>query len=227
MVYWRRFTRTGHLSLHPEKHPKEESCVKKLVSLLIVLCLFPLMLLPASAAASGFWRTVEGGLPPEEQWLPVSDYTGEIRITFLGDCTLGGESPSRYRTIDFAARIAENGMEFPFRELIRLTAEDDLTVANLEGVLSDRKLSKVKKKFNFIGPSAYSEVLTLGSVECVTLANNHSHDYGDPGYRDTKSALEQAGICWFGTDAPAVGVGFTIDQLMNAISRQKPRERRS
>ena len=74
MVYWRRFTRTGHLSLHPEKHPKEESCVKKLVSLLIVLCLFPLMLLPASAAASGFWRTVEGGLPPEEQWLPVSDY---------------------------------------------------------------------------------------------------------------------------------------------------------
>ena len=204
MVYWRRFTRTGHLSLHPEKHPKEESCVKKLVSLLIVLCLFPLMLLPASAAASGFWRTVEGGLPPEEQWLPVSDYTGEIRITFLGDCTLGGESPSRYRTIDFAARIAENGMEFPFRELIRLTAEDDLTVANLEGVLSDRKLSKVKKKFNFIGPSVYSEVLTLGSVACVTLANNHSHDYGDPGYRDTKSALEQAGICWFGTDAPAI-----------------------
>ena len=178
--------------------------MKKLVSLLIVLCLFPLMLLPASAAASGYWRTVEGGLPPEEQWLPVSDYTGEIRITFLGDCTLGGESPSRYRTIDFAARIAEYGMEFPLREPIRLTAEDDLTVANLEGVLSDRKLSKVKKKFNFIGPSAYSEVLTLGSVECVTLANNHSHDYGDPGYRDTKSALEQAGICWFGTDAPAI-----------------------
>ena len=34
-------------------------------------------------------------------------------------------------------------------------------------------------------------------------------------------------LAHFGTDAPAVGVGFTIDQLMNAISRQKPRERRS
>ena len=169
-----------------------------LLAVLIVLCV------PLPASASGFWRTVEGELPPEEQWLPVSDYTGEVRITFLGDCTLGGESPSRYKTIDFAARIAENGMGFPFRELIRLTADDDLTVANLEGVLSDRKLSKVKKKYNFIGPSAYTEILTLGSVECVTLANNHSHDYGDPGYKDTKSALESAGICWFGTDAPAI-----------------------
>ena len=161
-------------------------CFGRLLALMLSL------LLPVSAMASGSWRTVTGDLSPEEQWLPVSDYTGEVRITFLGDCTLGGESPSRYRTIDFAARIAENGMAFPFRELVRLTADDDLTVANLEGVLSDRKLSKVKKKYNFIGPSAYTEVLTLGSVECVTLANNHSHDYGDPGYRDTKAALEAA-----------------------------------
>ncbi len=162
------------------------------------------LLIPAAAAASGSWRTVSGDLPPEEQWLPVSEYTGEIRITFLGDCTLGGESPPRYRTIDFASRIRENGMDFPFRELTRLTAEDDLTVANLEGVFSDRKLSKAKKKYNFIGPASYAEILTLGSVECVTLANNHSHDYGEPGYKDTKAALENAGVCWFGTDAPAL-----------------------
>ena len=169
-----------------------------------LLVLMLALLMPVSAMASGSWRTVDGDLSPDELWLPVSDYTGEVRITFLGDCTLGGESPSRYKTIDFAARIAENGMEFPFRELICLTGNDDLTVANLEGVLSDRKLTKEKKKYNFIGPSAYTEILTLGSVECVTLANNHSHDYGDPGYRDTKAALEDAGICWFGTDAPAI-----------------------
>ena len=170
----------------------------RLFSLLLAL------LLPASALASGFWRTLSGDLPPEDQWLPVSEYTGEVRITFLGDCTLGGESPSRYKTIDFARRIQDNGMDFPFRELVRLTGEDDLTVANLEGVLSDRKLSKAKKKYNFIGPTAYTEILTLGSVECVTLANNHSHDYGEPGYKDTKAALESAGACWFGTDAPAI-----------------------
>ena len=172
-----------------------------------IRCLLPallVLLIPAAAAASGLWRTVSGNLPEDDQWLPVSEYTGEVRITFLGDCTLGGESPSRYKTIDFSKRIEENGMDFPFRELVRLTGEDDLTVANLEGVLSDRKLSKAKKKYNFIGPAAYTEILTLGSVECVTLANNHSHDYGEPGYRDTKAALEAAGVCWFGTDAPAI-----------------------
>ena len=162
------------------------------------------LLLPAAALAGGSWTTVTGEVPIEAQLIPVSDYTGEIRITFLGDCTLGGEVPSRHRNLDFAKRIADNGMEFPFRNLRRLTEGDDLTVANLEGVLSDRNLTKVKKKFNFIGPAAYTEVLTAGSVECVTLANNHSHDYGEPGYADTKKNLENAGICWFGTDAPAV-----------------------
>ena len=169
-----------------------------------LLCLLLALLLPVPAMASGSWRTAADEPDPDSLWIPVSEYTGEVRITFLGDCTLGGESPSRNRRVDFARRIADNGMAFPFRELVRLTAADDLTVANLEGVLSDNKLKKAKKKFNFIGPSAYTEVLTAGSVECVTLANNHSHDYGEKGYKDTKAALENAGICWFGTEAPAV-----------------------
>jgi poly-gamma-glutamate synthesis protein (capsule biosynthesis protein) len=71
-------------------------------------------------------------------------------------------------------------------------------------VLSDRKLKKEKKEFNFIGPTAYTQILTDGGIECVTVANNHTHDYGEEGYADTKQALEEAGICWFGTDAPAV-----------------------
>ena len=140
------------------------------------LALLLALTLPAFALASGSWRTVEGEIPEEELWIPVSEYTGEVRMTFLGDCTLGGESPSRYRNIDFAGRIEQNGMDFPFRNLVALTGKDDLTVANLEVVLSDRTLTKEKKKFNFIGPTAYTEILTLGSVECVTIANNHSHD---------------------------------------------------
>ena len=162
------------------------------------------LLLPVSASAGGVWRTVTGELSDAELLIPASEYTGEIRITFLGDCTLGGESPARYPKLSFDKRIEENGMAFPCRELIRLTGEDDLTVANLEGVLSDHSLTKVQKQYNFIGATSYTEVLTEGSVECVTLANNHSHDYGDQGYKETKEALENAGVCWFGVDAPAI-----------------------
>lgn len=162
------------------------------------------VMLPAAAAASGSWQTVTKGPSDEQKLMAASDYTGEITITFLGDCTLGEDSkwiPKRY---GFARRIADNGMEFPFRELIRLTGSDDLTVANLEGVLSDRNLNKKKKKYNFIGPTSYTEILTKGSVECVGLANNHTQDYGNGGYADTKDALETAGVCWFGTEAPAI-----------------------
>ena len=178
--------------------------------------------LPVSALAGGTWRTMKEDPTEDEMMVVTSEYTGDVTITFLGDCTLGGESPPKYPALSFDRRIRDNGVEFPFRELVRLTAEDDLTVANLEGVLTDRKLSANKKTFNFKGPASYTEILLAGSVECVTLANNHSHDYGEPGYRDTKAALESAGICWFGTDAPAVwqnssglrigflGVGYSL-----------------
>ena len=162
------------------------------------------MMLPAPGLASGRWFTVTEDLTAETLMLPNDEYTGTVMMTFLGDCTLGGEEKKAKSSLSFASRIAENGMDFPFRGLKRLTEMDDLTVANLEVVLSDRKLKKEKKEFNFIGPTAYTQILTEGSIECVTVANNHSHDYGPEGYADTKQALEEAGICWFGTDAPAV-----------------------
>lgn len=141
--------------------------------------------------------------PPAESFL-ISEYSGTVTITFLGDCTLGGEEKSRNSALGFVRRIEENGTGFPLRNLTALTLTDDATVANLEGVLTDRPLEKVKKKYNFSGPSVYTQILTSGGVECVTLANNHSRDYGEAGYADTKAALEKAGVCWFGTDAMAV-----------------------
>ena len=158
----------------------------------------------ASASASGEWLTVSGGDAPEEYGFLVQEYTGTVRMTFLGDCTLGGEEKTRNAAGGFIRTIERNGFEYPFRNLSVLTAADDLTVANLEGVLSDRKLSKVKKTYNFIGPAAYTGILKAGSVECVTLANNHSHDYDTAGYQDTKAALEAEGVAYFGTDVPAV-----------------------
>ena len=171
------------------------------------LLLLAVLLLPVwtvSASASGEWLAFSGEDDPAELLCPVQEYTGTVRITFLGDCTLGGEEKTRNAARGFNRVIEQNGMEYPFRNLTALTAGDDLTVANLEGVLSDRDLTKVKKTYNFKGATAYTEILKAGSVECVTLANNHSHDYDTAGYLDTKAALEAAGIAYFGTDCTAV-----------------------
>ena len=170
----------------------------------LAMWMLALVMVPAGGMASGSWFTVTEDLSAETLMLPNDEYTGTVTMTFLGDCTLGGEEKKAKNALSFASRIAENGMDFPFRGLKQLTESDDLTVANLEVVLSDRKLKKEKKEFNFIGPTAYTQILTDGGIECVTVANNHTHDYGEEGYADTKQALEEAGICWFGTDAPAV-----------------------
>ena len=162
--------------------------------------------LPAYAMASGEWLMLSGEQVPEEQdYLVTEEYTGTVRITFLGDCTLGGESKNRNSPRGFVRVVEEKGFDWPFRNLTVLTASDDLTVANLEGVLTDRFLPvREKKTFNFTGSAAYTGILKAGSVECVTLANNHSRDYGAAGYRDTVKALQEAGVAYFGTDSMAV-----------------------
>ena len=173
---------------------------------LLILCVFvaATLLLPAAGQSSGRWFTLTQDYTPDYLVLSGEDFSGDITVTFLGDCTLGGEKKSRNSSLGFFRRVDENGMDFPLREMSRLTRNDDLTVVNLECVLTDRDLERVEKEYNFSGPTAYTEILTSAGVECVTIANNHSHDYGEAGYSDTKAALDSAGICWFGTDAPAV-----------------------
>ena len=173
---------------------------------IVLLAALLLACLPACALASGEWLTLSGEQAPEAQdYLVTEEYTGTVRITFLGDCTLGGESKNRNSPRGFVRVVEEKGFDWPFRNLTALTVSDDLTVANLEGVLTDRFLPvREKKTFNFTGSAAYTGILQAGSVECVTLANNHSHDYDLAGYRDTKAALEAAGVAYFGTDCTAV-----------------------
>ena len=162
------------------------------------------LLFSGSARASGEWMGFAADSVPEQGWT-VQEYTGTVRITFLGDCTLGSTEETRNAYRGFARTVERNGYGYPFRNLTALTASDDLTVANLEGVLSDRKdLKKEDKTFNFLGETACTEILKAGSVECVTLANNHSRDYGAAGYRDTAQALEKAGVAWFSADRMAV-----------------------
>ncbi|MDR3052591.1 MAG: CapA family protein, partial [Coriobacteriales bacterium] len=51
--------------------------------------------------------------------------------------------------------------------------------------------------FYFRAPPEYAQILTDGAIEVVTLANNHSYDYGDQGYADTQNALTERGVEYF------------------------------
>lgn len=131
-----------------------------------------------------------------------------ITLTFAGDVTLGGEDYLRSAPDSFASVYAANGPEYFLSNFADFFAEDDLTIVNLEGVLTDNdalspmdkgKGTEAGSGYWFRGSTEYVRVLTSASVEAVSLANNHTMDYGPTGIRDTIATLDSAGIEWFGT----------------------------
>ncbi len=125
---------------------------------------------------------------PTETEPPEQRYT----LTFAGDCTLGCQPGVVSADMGFVKTIGED-YGWCFRNVQQWFSEDDFTFVNLEGVLSDRGVA-VPKTHNLRGPAAYTAILTQGSVEAVSLANNHIGDYGEQGIADTKAALEAAGV---------------------------------
>lgn len=76
-----------------------------------------------------------------------------------------------------------------------ILSSDSLTFGNLEGTLSAQG-TREDKTYAFRGDPSYTAILQDGSVEAVTLANNHSSDYGDVSHTDTQQYLTDAGITW-------------------------------
>lgn len=177
----------------------------------------------AEAAAESRVYTFAYDQPPAELTITamaVQEGEAELRLTFAGDCTLGGEGTGERR---FATVLADEGLVYPFLRLSALFQADDLTMVNLEGPLTGRKIPAGRKEFHFRGEPEYAGILTLGGVEAVGLANNHTLDYSDIGLRDTKAALAQQAIGWCGgddvlvldRDGLCIGVtasGFSLDR---------------
>lgn len=116
-----------------------------------------------------------------------------LHITFAGDCTLGSEETLRNQASSFVSTITREGYDWPFANMQELFQNDDLTVVNLEGVLSDSNKQENKKKtFRFRGPTDYVNILTRSGIEAVNLANNHTQDFGKQGFTSTQQTLDAA-----------------------------------
>ena len=109
-------------------------------------------------------------------------------------------------------RVIGEDYSYPFRNVVSYFEADDATFVNLEGTLTD-KGNPADKTYTFRGSPAYSHILTDNSVEVVTLANNHSFDYGQAGYDSTRAVLEEAGIPYGERDS---GVNAVSARLFSA-----------
>lgn len=129
----------------------------------------------------------------------AQEETTRIRLTFAGDVTLGSEEYLWGKSFSLISFERKHGQDYFFEKVRPLFEQDDLTIVNLEGVLSDSAEDENKEKtYRFRGPSSFAGILAAGNVEAVNLANNHSLDYGERGYKDTQKALRDAGVAHFG-----------------------------
>lgn len=163
-----------------------------------------LLLILAYVPALGEHRSFTESQPLPEfpaDYLVSSQAAAEetLTLTLAGDCTLGGTESANHQENGLTRTVLRKGFGYPFSGLLPLFSSDDLTLVNLEGVLSDDSRGENKEKeFAFRGPSSLAQALALGSVEAVNLANNHSGDYGAGGRADTLTALEEQGIAYAG-----------------------------
>lgn len=136
---------------------------------------------------------MEGGALAGDAPEEAESWPRTFTVTLAGDTTLGSTDDLRKRDDCFERVAEEKGYGWFFSGLEPLFATDDMTLVNFEGTLTE-ETQKKEKKFNFKGPAEYTDILTLGSVEAVTVANNHTLDYGTAGRDDTIANLEAAGI---------------------------------
>jgi poly-gamma-glutamate synthesis protein (capsule biosynthesis protein) len=108
----------------------------------------------------------------------------EITIAAVGDIMLAR---------GVGASIATRGQRYPFEAVAPLLAGADIRIGNLELPLTERGRA-VNKDYVFRASPALAEALNLAGFNVLTVANNHSLDYGPDGLVDTLAALDQAGI---------------------------------
>ncbi len=126
----------------------------------------------------------------------------QVKLSFAGDCTLGMDEALGYDG-SFNEMYDMEGPAFFLENVRDIFQNDDLTVVNFEGALTEAENAE-EKSWTFKGEKEYTQVLTMGGVEAANLANNHSHDFGEIGFSDTAAALDAAGIVHFGYDETAI-----------------------
>lgn len=123
-----------------------------------------------------------------------------ITITLTGDVMLG-------RMVNQV--IKQTSYDYPWGNLLSDLQEKDLVLINLETTLTHA--SRVTPKvFNFKADPDVIQSLQLAGIDVVSLANNHSLDFGIEGLKETLAVLNEAGIYH-------VGAGMNIAQAQQPV----------
>jgi poly-gamma-glutamate synthesis protein (capsule biosynthesis protein) len=113
----------------------------------------------------------------------------ELVINAVGDVMLAGR---------WAPFLRQKGFDYPFEGTLAELATGDINLANLESPLARGGKEFTAKKFRFRADPEVAPALRKAGFHLVTLANNHSMDFGGQALNETMRYLKNAGIEWIG-----------------------------
>jgi len=129
------------------------------------------------------------GSATETRTDPMAPREEDITIIGVGDVMLG------HRVAPF---ISKYGISYPFATVREILQGADITFCNLEAPFGTKGQPVRDKEYTFrVDPVAVGS-LTYGGIDVVSLANNHSLDYGPEALMETLSLLDKAQIAYAG-----------------------------
>jgi len=134
----------------------------------------------------------------------VATPSSQVTLDAVGDIMLG-------RTV--GQQVLAKGPQIVFAGVQLGLAVSDIRVGNLECSLTNLG-TPAKKMYTMQAPPAAAMVLSQGKFDLVSLANNHSMDYGYIGLADEQKTLDKAGIATVGA-----GVNFDLAHTPSLLER--------
>lgn len=112
-----------------------------------------------------------------------------ITIVAVGDVNFGD---------GVAPYLSRMGVNWPWEDVSRTLSSADIAFLNLECAISSRGSPVAGKEFTFRGPVDSVKGLEKAGVDVVSLANNHSKDFGKDALLDTMRLLAASQVAWCG-----------------------------
>ncbi len=136
-----------------------------------------------------------------------------VKLYFIGDMMF-----------DRAVRkqVTTKGFEYVFGDSTTTFAIHDLVIGNLEGPITSSASKtllpngKQSQELTFTFPTSTAPALRRMGIDVVSLANNHTQNFGTAGVRETKKLLSAQGIQYFGEPTNSGDVSTTTCIQKNA-----------
>ena len=113
-----------------------------------------------------------------------------MKIAFLGDIAF----------VDKYDLINNPNAKNNLKEIAEYLKKYDYVIGNLESPLTDRKHTLVCKSMHLRSNSINVQLLKYLNISAVSLANNHTNDFGKQGLEDTIQILKKNNIEYFGVN---------------------------